>query len=77
MEAKCSRSFVPNRMLKKIKMITEETEKSGVTMNSVSLKAAQSRVKCGNLDAFNPSQQSPIRDIEPLICQFCIATDKN
>ncbi len=67
-EAERSGSFVPNGMLKKI--ITEETEKSGVIANSISLETVRSRVKRGNLDAFNPSQQSPIRDIEPLICQI-------
>jgi len=45
------------------KIITEEIEKSGVPTNSISLETVRCRVKGGNLDAFNPSQQSPIRDI--------------
>jgi hypothetical protein len=73
-EAKHSGSSIPNGMLKKI--ITGETEKSGVTTNSISLETVQSRVKPGNLDAFNPSQQSQFRDIKPITCQFCIYLGK-
>ncbi len=33
-------------------------------------------MKREDLDAFNESQQSPIRDIEPIICEFCICLGK-
>ena len=43
---------------------------------SISIETVRIRVKRGNLDGFNPSQQSPIKDIEPVICQFCIYLGK-
>ena len=59
-----------------MRIIKEETEKAGLTENWISLETVRSRVKRGNLDAFNPSQQSPIKDIEPVLCKFCIRTGK-
>jgi hypothetical protein len=44
--------------------------------NFISLETVRSRGKRGNLDAFNPSQQSPIIDIKPVLCQFCICLGK-
>ncbi len=50
-----------------MKIIKEDSEKAGLRENSISLETVRSRVKRGNLDAFNPSQQSSIKDIEPSI----------
>jgi hypothetical protein len=59
-----------------MRIIKEELEKAGLVENSTSLETVRSRVKRGNLDAFNPSQQSPIKDIEPVLCKFCIRLGK-
>ena len=65
---------VPNGTLKKI--VNEEEEKAGLSVNTISLDTVRSRVKRGNLSAYNENQQSPILDIEPLICEFCIRLGK-
>jgi hypothetical protein len=36
----------------------------------------RSNVKRGNLDAFNANKISPIHDVKPTICQFCIRLGK-
>jgi len=65
---------VPNGTLKKI--VNKEEEKAGLSVNTISLDTVRSRVKRGNLSAYNENQQSPILDIEPLICEFCIHLGK-
>ncbi len=65
---------VPNGTLKKI--VNKEEEKAGLSVNTISLDTVRSRVKRGNLSAYNENQQSPILDIEPLICEFCICLGK-
>ncbi len=67
-------SSVPDGTL--IKIIAEETEKAGLSTNSIPLDTVRSRVKRGNLAALNANQLSPISDIEPFICQFCICLGK-
>jgi len=73
-KAKKKGIIVSNGTLKKI--IDEESKKSGLSNISVSLSTIRSRVKRGNLDAFNPNQLSPIHNVEPIICQFCIRLGK-
>jgi hypothetical protein len=71
---KAGLSYVPNGTLKKI--ISEEEEKAGLSVNTISLDTVRSRVKRCNLTAFNKNQQSPIFQIEPIICEFCIRLGK-
>jgi hypothetical protein len=66
--------LVPNGTLKKL--INEEEEKAGLAVNTVALKTVRSRIKGGNLTAYNKNQQSPITDIEPIIAEFCIHVGK-
>jgi len=63
-------TFVSNGVLRKI--IDEESKKSGLSNISISLDTIQSRIKRGNLDAYN----APIHNVEPTICQFCIRLGK-
>jgi hypothetical protein len=68
-KAKKAGTFVPNGVLQSI--IDEESKKADLCNISISLDTIRSRVKRGNLDAFNANQISPIHDVEPTICQFC------
>jgi hypothetical protein len=68
MSAQSSGSSLPGGTLRNI--ILEETNKAGLPENTIKIETIRSRVKRKNLKAFNPSQQSPIKDIEPIICQF-------
>ncbi len=74
MKAKKAGTLVPNGVLQNI--IDEESKKSGLCNISISLDTIRSRVKRGNLDAFNANQISPIHDVKPTICQFCIRLGK-
>lgn len=65
---------VPSGTLKKI--VNEEEEKAGLSINSISIETVRSRVKRGNPDGGNENQLSPIRDMEPIICDFCIRLGK-
>ncbi len=71
---KAGLSNVPNGTLRKI--INEEELKAGLSVNSISLDTVRSRVKRGNPDAYNESQQSPIKELEPIICELCIRLGK-
>jgi len=73
-KAKKAGTLVSNGVLKKI--IDEESKKSGLSNISIPLDTIRSRVKRGNLDAFNANLISPIHDVEPTICQFCIRLAK-
>jgi hypothetical protein len=73
-KAKKAGTLVTNGVLKNI--IDEESKKSGFCNISISLDTIRSHVKQGNLDAFNANQMSPIHDVEPTICQFCIHLEK-
>jgi hypothetical protein len=74
-EAKKGRiANVLNGTLKKI--VNEEEKKAGLSVYTISLDTVRSRVKRGNLSAYNENQQSPILDIEALICEFCICLGK-
>jgi hypothetical protein len=65
---------VPHGTLKKI--VKEEEEKAELSVNTILLDTVRIRVKRGNLSAYYKIQQSPIIDIEPLICEFCISLRK-
>ena len=56
---------VPNGTLKKL--VNDEEEKAGLSINSISLDTIRSRVKRGNPEAYCESKLSPIRDLEPLL----------
>jgi len=71
---KLGHASVPNGTLKSI--VLAEEEKLGLSVNTISLHTVRSRVNRGNLDAFNLNQVSPISDIEPIICEFCIRLGK-
>jgi hypothetical protein len=66
-------TLVPSGTLRKI--IDEESKKSGLYV-SISLDTIRSRVKRGNLDAFNANLMSPIHDVEPTLCDVCIRLGK-
>jgi hypothetical protein len=55
---------VPDGTLKRI--INEEEIKAGLESNSISLDTIRSRVKRGNLEAFNPTEVSPVASLEPI-----------
>jgi hypothetical protein len=65
---------VPSGTLTKIK--NKEEEKAGLSINSISIETVQSRVKRGNPDGGNENQLSPTRELEPIICDFCIHLGK-
>jgi hypothetical protein len=44
----------------------------GLSIDSISLDTIRSRVKRGNPEAIMTSKQSPITELEPIICEFCI-----
>ncbi len=62
---------VPNGTLRKI--VNEEEEKSGL---SILLDTVRSRVKRGNLSAYNKNQQSSTLDIEPSYVNFAFTLEK-
>jgi hypothetical protein len=62
--------FVPNGTLKKL--VNEEEDKAGLAVNTIALETVRSRIKRGNLTAYNKNQQSLITDIKPIIVEFCI-----
>ncbi len=66
--------FIPNGTLKKI--VNKEEVNSGLSVNTISLETVRSRVKRGNLTAYNKNQQSPINKIEPIIVEFCVRLGK-
>jgi hypothetical protein len=72
-KAKKAGTLVPNGVLQNI--IDEESKKQAY-LTLASLDTIRSRVKQGNLDAFNANQISLIHDVEPTICQFCIRLAK-
>ena len=74
MKQKSGLPNVPSGTLKKI--INEEEEKAGLSVNTISIDTIRSRIKRGNLAGFNKNLQSPIYSIEPLICEFCIHLGK-
>jgi hypothetical protein len=47
-----------------------------LSVNSIFLDIVRSRVKQGNPDAYNQSQQSPIKELEAIICELCIQLRK-
>ena len=53
---------VPSGTLKKI--INEEGEKAGLSVNTISIDAIRSRIKRGNLAGFNENLLSPIHSID-------------
>ena len=65
---------VPNGTLRKI--VNEEEEKAGLSVNSISLDTIRSRVKRGNPTAISESRLSPISELEPIISEFCIRLAK-
>jgi hypothetical protein len=65
---------VPNGTLRKI--VKEEKEKAGLSVNSISLDTIRSRVKRGNPTAISESRLSPISELEPIISEFCIRLAK-
>ncbi len=60
-KAKKNRTNVPDGTLKRL--VLEEEEKAGLSINSVSLDTIRSRVKRGNLIAYNPAETPPIAEI--------------
>jgi hypothetical protein len=58
------------------KIINDEEEKMGLSLNSISADTIRSRIKRGNLGAENKNQISPLHDVEPLILEFCIRLAK-
>jgi hypothetical protein len=73
-KAKKNGTNVPDGMLKKL--VQEEEEKAGLASNSISLDTIRSRVKRGNLTAYNPTETPPIAEIEPILCDICIRLGK-
>jgi len=73
-KAKKNRTNVPDGTLKRL--VLEEEEKAGLSINSVSLDTIRSRVKRGNLIAYNPAETPPIAEIEPMLCDICIRLGK-
>ena len=65
---------VPDGTLKRI--INEEEIKAGLESNNISLDTIRSRVKRGNLEAFNPTEVSPVACLEPILCDICIRLGK-
>jgi hypothetical protein len=65
---------VSNGTLKRI--INEEEEKMGLSLNTISTDTVRSRIKRGNLSAHNKNQLSPLHHVEPLILEFCIRLAK-
>ena len=58
------------------RIINEEEEKMGLSLNTISIETVRSRIKRGNLSAHNKNQVSPLHDVEPLILEFCIRLAK-
>jgi len=65
---------VSNGTLKRI--INEEEEKMGLSLNTISTDTVRSRIKRGNLSAHNKNQLSPLDHVEPLILELCIRLAK-
>lgn len=65
---------VPNGALKKL--INEEEEKAGLSVKAILLDNIRMRVKGGNPKAVTKSKQSPISELEPIICEFFICLAK-
>jgi hypothetical protein len=57
-KAKKSGTIVPDGTLKRI--VQQQEEKAGLASNSVSLDTIRSRVKRGNLTAYNPTETPPL-----------------
>jgi len=73
-KAKKSGTIVPDGTLKRI--VQQQEEKAGLASNSVSLDTIRSRVKRGNLTAYNPTETPPIAELEPMLCEICIRLGK-
>jgi hypothetical protein len=57
-------------LIEHLKIVDEEEEKVGLSINSISLDTIRSREKRGNPEAYTKNKLLPIRDLEPTICDF-------
>jgi hypothetical protein len=73
-KARKNATNVPDGFLKRL--VLEEEEETRLASNSISLDTIRSRVKRGNLTAYNPTETPPIDDIEAILCDICIRPGK-